>query len=49
MERYTKEQRVIIVRNFITKLNLALLLGHPVYTKNSGIFIQSSIHCASER
>jgi hypothetical protein len=35
MERYTKEQRVIIVKKiiteFITKLNLALLLGHSIY------------------
>ena len=35
MEGYTKEQCVIIVKKFIkrfiTKLNLALLLGHPIY------------------
>jgi len=35
VERYSKEHRVIIaqkfVTKFITKLNLALLLGHPVY------------------
>jgi len=34
MERYTKKQRVIIAKKFIakfiTKLNLALLLGHPM-------------------
>ena len=34
MERYTKEQHVIIAKKiitkFTTKLNLALLLGHPI-------------------
>jgi len=35
MERYTKEKRVIIVKNLLQnllqKLNLALLLGHPLF------------------
>ena len=31
IESYTKEQRVLIVEKIIKKLNLELLLGHPIF------------------